>query len=164
VKSDGFREDLYFRLAVIPITVPPLRERAEDIPLLVEHFMAQVAAEMGRKPRAFAPQALELIRRHDFPGNIRELRNLVERLLIMSPGDVIGADHVRSVLPATDAAPLSPARLGDAVKEFERRHIEAALRAEDGNMTRAAARLGLERSHLYKKLRQLGVQEHDEAT
>ena len=159
VRSDGFREDLYFRLAVIPITVPPLRQRAEDIPLLVEHFMAQVAAEMARTPRAFAPQALELIRRHDFPGNVRELRNLVERLLIMSPGDVIGADQVRAVLPVADPAPSPAARLGDAVREFERRHIEAALRAEDGNMTRAAARLGLERSHLYKKLRQLGVQE-----
>ena len=77
----------------------------------------------------------------------------------MSPGDVIGADHVRAVLPVADSAPSSAARLSDAVKEFERRHIEAALQAEDGNMTRAAARLGLERSHLYKKLRQLGVQE-----
>jgi two-component system nitrogen regulation response regulator NtrX len=156
VGSDGFREDLYFRLAVIPITVPPLRQRAEDVPLLVEHFMALVAAEMARKPRAFAPQALELLRRHDFPGNVRELRNLVERLLIMSPGDVIGADHVRAVLPDADSVPPSTPRLSDAVREFERRHIEAALRAEDGSMTRAAARLGLERSHLYKKLRQLG--------
>ena len=156
VRSDGFCEDLYFRLAVIPITVPPLRQRAEDVPLLVEHFMAQVAAEMARKPRVFAPQALELLRRHDFPGNVRELRNLVERLLIMSPGDVIGADQVRAVLPEADSAPPSTPRLSDAVREFERRHIEAARRAEDGSMTRAAARLGLERSHLYKKLRQLG--------
>jgi len=157
-KSGAFREDLYFRLAVIPITVPPLRERLEDLPLLVEHFVRELARETTRRSRTFSPQALELLRRYAFPGNVRELRNIVERLLIMNPIDVIGPEQVRTVLPAPEAAPAGGARLADAVREFERAQIEAALAAEGGNMTRAAARLGLERSHLYKKMKQLGWQ------
>ncbi len=153
-----FREDLYFRLAVIPLVVPPLRERREDIPALVEHFAAQVARETARKPRAFNAGALELLRAYAFPGNVRELRNLVERLVIMSPGIGIGADEVRAVLPRADAQADAGGRLGEAVREFERRQIESALQAEGGNVTRAAARLGLERSHLYKKMRKLGFQ------
>jgi two-component system nitrogen regulation response regulator NtrX len=153
-----FREDLYFRLAVIPLVVPPLRERREDVPALVEHFAAQVARETARKPRAFNAGALELLRAYAFPGNVRELRNLVERLVIMSPGIGIGADEVRAVLPRADAQADAGGRLGEAVREFERRQIESALQAEGGNVTRAAARLGLERSHLYKKMRKLGFQ------
>jgi DNA-binding NtrC family response regulator len=157
VREDAFREDLYFRLAVIPLTVPPLRERTEDITLLVEHFTAQLAREAGHRSRTFAPAALELLRGYSFPGNVRELRNLVERLVIMSPGAGIGPDEVRAVLPRVDTANAG-GRLGDAVREFERRQIEAALQAEGGNVTRAATRLGLERSHLYKKMRRLGWQ------
>jgi two-component system nitrogen regulation response regulator NtrX len=160
IRGGSFREDLYFRLAVIPLTVPPLRERREDIAALVEHFATQIARETARRPRPFAPAALELLRRYAFPGNVRELRNLVERLIIMAPGERIGADQVRAVLPGAAAAAAAAAggepRLGEAVREFERRQIEAALEAEGGNMTRAAARLGLERSHLYKKMRKLG--------
>ena len=156
VKANEFREDLFFRLAVIPMTVPPLRERAADIPRLVEHFAAQLAAGRGRSARTFAPGALDLLRRYAFPGNVRELRNLVERLLIMNPGGPIGPDQVRAVLPQLEPAAGPDLRLGDAVRAFERRQIEAALQAEGGSMTRAAARLGLERSHLYKKLRSLG--------
>jgi DNA-binding NtrC family response regulator len=155
-----FREDLFFRLAVIPIDVPPLRERAEDVPLLVAHFAGRLARETGRRPQAFTAAALEALARHRFPGNIRELRNLVERLLIMNPGRAIGAEQVHAVLPgaASASAPeLAAGTLVDAVHEFERGTIEAALAAEGGHMTRAAARLGLERSHLYKKMRQLGM-------
>jgi len=148
IRNRGFREDLYFRLAVIPLTVPPLRERREDI------------AALAPRPRPFAPGALEGLRRYGFPGNVRELRNLVERLVIMAPGGRIGADQVRATLPGAAASAAAAAggepRLGEAVREFERRQIEAALEAEGGNMTRAAARLGLERSHLYKKMRKLG--------
>jgi two-component system nitrogen regulation response regulator NtrX len=160
VRAGRFREDLYFRLAVVPITVPPLRERAADIPLLVESFAGQIAKEAGVKRRPFAPGAIDLLRRYDFPGNVRELRNVVERLLIMAPGTVIGAEEVRSVLPQVAAtaatAPAAGTKLGDAVREFERSAIEAALAAEGGSMTKAAARLGLERSHLYKKMKKLG--------
>jgi two-component system, NtrC family, nitrogen regulation response regulator NtrX len=163
VRSGRFREDLYFRLAVIPITVPPLRERAEDIPLLVERFVADTAAEAGVKPRAFAPAALEALARYSFPGNVRELRNIVERLLIMAPGASIGFEAVRGMLPGearseapADSPRTGDGRLADLVRDFERSAIEAALAAEGGSMTRAAARLGLERSHLYKKMRKLG--------
>jgi two-component system, NtrC family, nitrogen regulation response regulator NtrX len=155
VSSGGFREDLRFRLAVVPITVPPLRERSEDIPLLVEHFTAQIATEMSGKPKKFAPRALDLLRRYPFPGNVRELRNLVERLLIMSPGGSIGHEDVLAVLPRENGAPPGRTRLSDAVREFEKKQIEAALLAE-GTMTKAATRLGLERSHLYKKMKKLG--------
>jgi DNA-binding NtrC family response regulator len=158
VKDERFREDLYFRLAVIPIAVPALRERAEDVPSLVEHFAAQVARETGLAPKKFAPGAIDALRHHPFPGNIRELRNLVERLVIMSPGATVSAGDARAVLPAGAAgdAPPAPARMSDAVQEFERKQIEEALAAEGGNMARAAARLGLERSHLYKKMKRLG--------
>jgi two-component system nitrogen regulation response regulator NtrX len=159
--SEPFRDDLYFRLAVIPITVPPLRERPEDVPLLIEHFAARVADETGGRPRAFAPAALERLAAYAFPGNVRELRNLVERLVIMSPAGVIDADAVRAVLPAATAPAAGDGaaapRLADAVRAFERARIEQALAACGGNVTQAAARLGLERSHLYKKMRKLGV-------
>jgi len=155
VQQERFREDLYFRLAVIPVAVPALRERVEDIPALVEHFAAAVARETGQPPKRFAPGAVEALARHPFPGNVRELRNLVERLSIMSPGAVVSAEDALVVLPAA-VVKSSPARMSDAVDDFERRQIEAALESEGGNMTRAAARLGLERSHLYKKMKKLG--------
>ena len=162
VAEGRFREDLYFRLAVIPVHVPALRERREDIPGLVAHFLERLAGETGRRAPAFTAAALEALGRHEFRGNVRELKNLVERLVIMNPGARIGAEQVVEVLPPMNAgdgarAAAPPAALADAVREFERRHIESAVAAEGGNMTRAAARLGLERSHLYKKLRQLGM-------
>jgi DNA-binding NtrC family response regulator len=139
----------------VPIHVPPLRERAEDVPLLVEHFSAAVARETGGKPRTWAPGALELLRHYAFPGNVRELRNIVERLWIMTRSAIIGADSVRAILPPSeDDGPA--VRLSEAVREFERKEIEAALRSAGGSMTQAASRLGLERSHLYKKMKRLG--------
>jgi two-component system, NtrC family, nitrogen regulation response regulator NtrX len=156
-RSGEFREDLYFRLAVVPIVVPPLRERPADIPALVEHFAAGLAKELGSRRRSFSAPAMERLAGYRFPGNVRELRNLVERLLIMTPDAVIGPEAVRSVLPAEEPAPEEGGRLIDATRDFERRQIEAALRAAGGSMTQAAARLGLERSHLYKKMRRLGI-------
>jgi two-component system nitrogen regulation response regulator NtrX len=155
VASGEFREDLYFRLAVIPLTVPSLRDRTEDTPLLVEHFAAQIATETSGKRKKFTSRALDLLRRYPFPGNVRELRNLVERLMIMSSGASIGHEDVLAVLPREDATAAGGARLSDAVREFEKKQIEAALQAE-GTMTKAATRLGLERSHLYKKMKRLG--------
>jgi two-component system nitrogen regulation response regulator NtrX len=143
--AGAFREDLYFRLAVIPIAVPPLRERAEDIPLLIEHFGAQVAQEAGRRPRPFTVQAVDHLRRYPFPGNVRELRNLVERLIIMTQGETIGLADVGAVLPGSAPASVEAdqgeetTRLADAVHQFERRQIEAALQASGGSVTEAAS-------------------------
>ncbi|HXF58419.1 MAG TPA: sigma-54 dependent transcriptional regulator [Candidatus Saccharimonadales bacterium] len=158
VRSDRFREDLYFRLAVVPIHVPPLRERPEDVPLLVEHFAARIANESGGKPRTFSAGALDLLRRYSFPGNVRELGNIVERLWIMTRGATIGAEQVQAILPRAEgtAAAGAGARLSEAVREFERKEIEAALQSAGGSMTKAALSLGLERSHLYKKMKRLG--------
>jgi two-component system nitrogen regulation response regulator NtrX len=156
IKTQRFREDLYFRLAVVPITVPPLRDRAEDIPLLVEHFGSRIAKETGGKPRTFHPGAVELLRHYPFPGNVRELRNIVERLWIMTRGTTIGPEQVQAILPRPDGAAAQGVRLSEAVREFERKEIEAALLGAGGSMTRAASMLGLERSHLYKKMKKLG--------
>jgi DNA-binding NtrC family response regulator len=158
VESERFREDLYFRIAVIPIVVPALRERREDVPALVEHFATRLGKELGGRSVQFAPAAVEALARYAFPGNVRELRNIVERLIIMSPGTSIGADRVRAVLPPSDDPPADALRLSDAVREFERQRIEAALVATGRNVTQAAARLGLERSHLYKKMKALGLE------
>ena len=156
-KTGVFREDLYFRLAVVPIAVPPLRSRREDIALLVEHFASQLAKEAGVKPRTFTDEAIDLLTRYAFPGNVRELGNLVERLTIMVPGPSIGREQVGAVLPQAASAPANAARLADAMRTFERSQIEAALEHAGGSMTEAAARLGLERSHLYKKVKKLGL-------
>jgi two-component system nitrogen regulation response regulator NtrX len=141
---------------VIPIQVPALRDRSGDIPALVGHFSRLIAREVGR-PAAFTREALERLARHPFPGNVRELRNLVERLVVMNPGQAIGAEAVRAVLPEESSASAGGSHLADAVRRFERAEIERALEAEGGNVTRAASRLGLERSHLYKKMKQLGM-------
>jgi len=172
VASGTFREDLYYRLAVVPLAVPPLRDRPEDLSLLTEHFLAALAKAMGRKPRRLERSALELLARHRWPGNVRELRNLLERLVILTPGETIGARDVAKQLPglpdaappeepAGDAAPEDlesdepPAPAGSLKGQLdaaEKRAVEAAMR-EGGTVARAAELLGLERSHLYKKLR-----------
>ena len=156
VRENRFREDLYFRLAVVPIQVPPLRERTEDIPLLVEHFVASITKETGGKPRVLSASALDLLRHYPFPGNVRELRNIVERLCIMTRGASIGVEQVQAILPRAPGGSAASVRLSEAVREFERKEIEAALLGAGGSMTRAAVRLGLERSHLYKKMKRLG--------
>ena len=115
-----------------------------------------MARESGGRPRTFSAAAVAMLAQHDYPGNVRELRNLVERLVIMSPGSAIGPADVRAVLPAAAEPQAAARRLAEAVQDFERAQIEAALAAAGGNVTQAATRLGLERSHLYKKMRKLG--------
>src|SRR5215218_7899307 len=162
IRAGHFREDLYFRLNVVPIFVPSLRDRSDDIPLLADHFMAMLAREYGRRMKAFDVEAVAALKVYRWPGNVRELRNLVERLMIMVPGDVIVAgdlsflDGAVGVLPPTDRhATLMP--LHDARDQFERDYILRALAANDGNMSRTAEALGVERSNLYKKMRGFGV-------
>jgi two-component system, NtrC family, nitrogen regulation response regulator NtrX len=161
IAQGGFREDLFYRLNVIPIEVPPLRARREDVPALVEHFIRVFCAENGKRLKTVAPAALTYFLSYDWPGNVRELRNMVERLVIMVPGEMIGAEDVPPpVRPKTDS-PSTAAGDGKPLKEardgFERAYILAELRAQDWNMTRTAERLGIERSHLYRKIRAYGI-------
>ena len=164
IKAGQFREDLYFRLNVIPIFVPPLRTRQGDIPLLAEYFMAGFAHEYGRRPKAFEEGALDLLQRYSWPGNVRELRNLIERLVIMVPGDRIStADLAFLGRDPSDAGEAAPADiepvlpLHEARDRFERDYILRALAQQNGNMSRTAEVLGVERSNLYRKMRAFGI-------
>ena len=161
IRAGRFREDLYFRLNVIPIFVPPLRDRQDDIPLLADHFMALMAAEYGRRPKRLAPEAVGRLQQYAWPGNVRELRNVIERLMIMVPGDTItaqdlaflGHDDLRDVAAAFETSvPLAEAR-----ERFEREYILKALAAQHGNISRTADVLGVERSNLYKKMKAFGI-------
>jgi two-component system nitrogen regulation response regulator NtrX len=163
IRAGRFREDLYFRLNVIPILVPPLRDRDRDIPLLANHFMAVVAREYGRRPKVFDPDGIAVLQQYPWPGNVRELRNVVERLLIMVPGERIASRDLAfldSAAPHPTGAPARPAAvapLHDARDQFERDYILRALAAQQGNISRTAEVLGIERSNLYRKMRAFGI-------
>ena len=164
IRAGRFREDLYFRLNVVPIFVPPLRERTEDIALLADHFMAILAREYGRRPKTFDGDAVAALQRYPWPGNVRELRNLVERLMIMVPGDRVSSrdlaflEHGIVAAPQMAVRPTSPmTSLHDARDEFEKQYILRALAAQQGNMSRTAEVLGVERSNLYRKMRAFGI-------
>jgi two-component system nitrogen regulation response regulator NtrX len=161
IRQGRFREDLYFRLNVVPIAVPPLRERSGDIALLAEHFVAEFAREYGRRPKSFSPEARELLEAYRWPGNVRELRNTIERLMIMAPGDVVRPEDLAFLeLAGRPAGRPSPRPIGplfEARDAWERDYIVAALAAHDGNISRTADALGLERSNLYKKMRALSI-------
>ena len=163
IRAGRFREDLYFRLNVVPIFVPPLRDRQEDIPLFADHFMAVLAREYGRRPKTFESDALVALRQYPWPGNVRELRNLIERLMIMVPGDRISSRDVTFLdqgPPADGPAStqvLSSAPLHEARDQFERDYILRALAAQQGNISRTADVLGIERSNLYRKMRSFGI-------
>jgi two-component system nitrogen regulation response regulator NtrX len=161
IRAGRFREDLYFRLNVIPIFVPPLRDRDADIPLLAEHFMADLAREYGRRPKRLDPGAATSLGSYRWPGNVRELRNVIERLMIMVPGDVITLNDLvfldGGALAVAEAAGAPPLTLHDARERFERDYILRALAAEQGNISRTADVLGVERSNLYRKMRAFGI-------
>jgi two-component system, NtrC family, nitrogen regulation response regulator NtrX len=159
VEKGVFREDLYHRVFVFPITLPPLRERRGDIAALAEHFAALVAEQNGWKARGFDKAALDELARYAWPGNVRELRNVVERLLLLTDGTV-GADAVREVLTARHAktsAPMGTGTLASRVDAFEREVVLSELAAHGHRVAETARALGLERSHLYKKCAQLGI-------
>ena len=163
VESGGFRRDLYHRVVVFPLELPPLRQRREDLPALVDHFARQVSAQNGWKPAAFAAAAIEALQEYRWPGNIRELRNVVERLLLLA-GEEVTAEDVRLALPAlgsaphpASSAPSDGAPLAQRVLAFERATVLAELQNHQRNVTQTARALGLERSHFYKKCQQLGI-------
>jgi two-component system nitrogen regulation response regulator NtrX len=160
IRASRFREDLYFRLNVIPIFVPPLRERADDVPRLAEYFMSDLAREYGRRRKTFDALAMSTLQHYRWPGNVREMRNVLERLMIMVPGDTIspsdlsfldGAGGVERHENAV-SVPLHEAR-----EAFERDYILKALAAQQGNISRTADALGVERSNLYRKMKSFGI-------
>jgi DNA-binding NtrC family response regulator len=161
VKTGRFREDLYYRLNVVPVHVPPLRERREDVPELAERFLGEACERNGRRPMRLSREAVLALQSHAWPGNVRELRNLVERLAILCDGPEIGAADVGAVLP--DARPpradrfRAGASFHDLVEEAEREIVLGALDAHGDHVAETARALGLERSHLYKKMRALGI-------
>jgi two-component system nitrogen regulation response regulator NtrX len=163
IRNGTFREDLYFRLNVIPVFVPPLRERQEDIPLLADHFIAEFAREYGRRPKRFDQAALAILQHCPWPGNVRELRNVIERLVIMVPGDTITADDIGFLGAGVVRQPDGPAdvagrpTLQEARDRFERDLILKTLAEQQGNMSRTAEVLGVERSNLYRKMRGFGI-------
>ncbi|MBT9331902.1 sigma-54-dependent transcriptional regulator [Paracidobacterium acidisoli] len=162
VEAGVFRRDLYHRVVVFPVQLPALRQRKEDIPVLVEHFVCQVCAQNGWKPVEFAAEATETLARYGWPGNIRELRNVVERLLLLADG-VVDAAAVNLALPAAKTSPDraagedSNSPLAERVAVFERSTVLAELERHHRHVTNTAKALGLERSHLYKKCQQLGI-------
>jgi two-component system nitrogen regulation response regulator NtrX len=166
IRSGSFREDLYFRLAVVPVRVPTLNERPEDVPLLVAHFAERLARQRGRRPKTFLQEAIDALARRRWPGNVRELRNLVERVLLMTPGATVRLEDLptdslatRPVPGEAEAAPdLLPGQgLAEARDAFERRVVTSVLAEMKGNVSRAAERLGLDRTTLHRKLRGWGV-------
>ena len=162
IRAGRFREDLYFRLNVIPIFVPALRDRQEDIPLLADHFMALMAREYGRRPKTFERDAVTVLQQYAWPGNVRELRNVVERLMIMVPGDRITSRDLAflelgTVTPVDASQPAPLTALHDARDQFERDYILRALAQQHGNISRTAEVLGVERSNLYRKMRAFGI-------
>ncbi len=166
VKQGSFREDLYHRIYVFPVMLPPLRERREDIPVLAAHFARQVAEQNGWKPKSFSAEAIGELERYAWPGNVRELRNVVERVLLLSTGDEIEAGDVRLALPqvraiaGTAASAAAIGALAERTAQFERETILEELKRHGNHMTNTAKALGLERSHLYKKCQQLGIDLH----
>jgi two-component system, NtrC family, nitrogen regulation response regulator NtrX len=159
IEKGDFREDLYFRLSVVPVRVPGLRERADDIPALVQHFARQFCLENNLKARAFAPEALEALKRQPWRGNIRELKNTVERLLIMSEGDEVRVEDLSEVLRQESAGPSAeaPGSLKGFKESAERAFLVEKLREHQWNISATATAIGTPRSNLYKKLEQYGI-------
>ena len=163
IEKGNFREDLYFRLSVIPIRVPPLRDRREDIPTLVRHFADLFSRDNNRRPQRFTPAALDYLQRARWKGNVRELKNTVERLIIMTPGEVIDVDDLRDIVrleaktSGGDNEKERPGTLREFKESAERTFLVGKLRENNWNISKTAEVIGTPRSNLYKKLEQYGI-------
>ena len=159
IENGSFREDLFYRLNVIPFYVPPLRERMEDIPLLAGHFVGEFTHAYGRKPKELTPEAYEVLSAYAWPGNVRELRNLMERIVIMNPQSRIDVRHIplQGVRKTAAKGPELSGSLQEVRESAEREYILKKMEESAGNVTRAADLLGLERSNLYRKMKALGI-------
>ena len=159
IARGSFREDLFYRLNVIPFSVPPLRERPEDIPVLARFFLSEFSSAYGRRTKELSSAALDVLMRYPWPGNVRELRNLIERLVIICPQQRIEPQHLPpEVFRGAARSPQQPySTLHEARSAYEREFILRKLQENQWNMTHTAAALGLERSHLYRKMKTLGI-------
>jgi DNA-binding NtrC family response regulator len=166
VKADRFREDLYYRLKVVELQLPPLRERPEDLPTLAERFLAEVAGRLGRPQKRLSAEALGALVRHGWPGNVRELRNVIEQAAVLSAGEEIEVAELGLSGPASEAGagaaalPFPDAKRA-AVERFEREFLLRALREHDGNISRTAEAIGMVRQSLQLKIRELGLRDED---
>ncbi|MGH7319567.1 MAG: sigma-54-dependent transcriptional regulator [Candidatus Rokuibacteriota bacterium] len=159
IAQGRFREDLFYRLNVIPIEVPPLRRRAEDVPLLVDYFLKTFSAEYGKRLKALSGEAMGYFMAYEWPGNVRELKNMVERLVIMTAADVITPDDLPPPLRPREVVPVGAGArsLREAREAFERAYIAAELRANEWNITRTSKALGIGRVNLWRKLKAYGI-------
>lgn len=160
IENGNFRADLFYRLNVIPFQVPPLRERLEDVPLLTEHFNRKFSLAYGKKPKDFTPEAIGALQNYTWPGNVRELKNTIERVVIMVEKQKIGADDLPK-FNRTENAPSSSFRFPsfkEAVDAYQREFILHKLAEFDGNISKAAEAMGVDRSHLYRRMKNLGIQ------
>lgn len=163
IQQGNFREDLYYRLNVIPIKVPPLRERAGDISLLVSHFIARFCRENGKRKKRISESAMQLLIGYKWYGNVRELKNIIERLIIMVPEDVITPADVREAIPVGDA-PVKESigsSLRERVEEYEKQLVVQELQGNSGNVAKTAQKLQVDRANLHRKLRNWGIQRED---
>jgi two-component system nitrogen regulation response regulator NtrX len=169
IRKGTFREDLYYRLNVIPLALPPLRERAADIPMLAAHFLREIANEQGMKPKQIMPEGLALLKSYSWPGNVRELRNLLERFMILVPHSVISEEDIRAcwggMAPEQTASPdpsAEPLPEGSSLKmartQFERAFILKKLAEHSGNIHETAVALEIGRTHLYQKMKLLHIE------
>jgi two-component system, NtrC family, nitrogen regulation response regulator NtrX len=164
IERGNFREDLFYRLNVIPFYVPPLRDRVEDIPLLADHFLHEFTRAYGRKRKELTAEAYQVLTSYHWPGNVRELKNLMERIVIMNPQVRVDARHLPlqgSPRPAAESPVDQHASLQEFRESVEREYISKKLEEAGGNITRAAELLGLERSNLYRKMKSLGISYKD---
>jgi len=165
IRNNRFREDLYYRLNVVPFRVPPLREHREDLPLLVPHFVSLLYRREGREPKIFLPETYELLKLHDWPGNVRELKNIIERILIMTPGKIVSPADIPALSSARPNSEPDETKLDgngqgtlrEAREEFERDFIIQKLEENDWNISRTAEIIELERSNLHRKIKSYGI-------
>jgi two-component system nitrogen regulation response regulator NtrX len=163
IEQGSFRADLFYRLNVIPFQLPPLRERLEDVPLLVEHFNQRFSRAYGKKPKQFSPAVVEELQHYSWPGNVRELKNTIERVVIMNPGVKIGVSDLPA--PGKEEPPAASFRFPsfkEATDAYHREFIQKKLTEAEGNVSRAAELMGVDRSHLYRRMRALGIQNRGE--
>ncbi|MGB9613217.1 MAG: sigma-54 interaction domain-containing protein, partial [Candidatus Margulisiibacteriota bacterium] len=154
IEKGNFRHDLYYRLNVIPIYLPPLRERKEDIPLFVQYFLEKFNKELNKKVAGFTPAALQIMTNYHWPGNVRELQNFIERLIVLSSNTIISEDDLQSLSASTE---VKPQTLKEALNNYERLLIKRALSESNNNRSLAAKKLGIARSSLNSKIEALGI-------